>query len=78
MLVLVFGWVHVNGGRTSARVGRSDSQWDSNLRSLRLNLRVQVAHRSLSPRRLRIRGCAGVSGWYLSDRVSEWVSKRVG
>ena len=55
------------GGRTSARtgeVGRSDSHWDSDLCPRCLNLRVQVPHESISPRRLRIWDGAGVSGWY--------------
>jgi hypothetical protein len=50
----------------------SDSGWESVLRPRHLELRLQVPHRSLSPRRLRIRGHAGVSGWclrLLSDKV---------
>ena len=47
VLLLVFGRVHVKGGRTSARageVGRSDSHLDSDLHPHRLNLRVKVPH----------------------------------
>ena len=58
-----------------------DSGWGSVLRPRHLKPLLRVPHQSLSRRRLGIWGHAGVSGWYLrllSDRVGEWVSKRVG
>jgi hypothetical protein len=76
VLVLVWvqaleGWVlaRVQVGRISARAGELGRSWDSYLESdLRRRLlipRVQVPRLSLSPRHLRIRDPAGVSGWYL-------------
>ena len=56
-------------GRSNAH---SDLGWESVLRPRHLKPRLQVPHRSLSRRHLRIRGRAGVSGWclrLLSDKV---------
>jgi hypothetical protein len=82
-LVLVFGWVHVKGGRTTARageVGRSDLHWDSDLRPRRLNLRVQVPHGSTSPSSSYLGPCwcermvptlSVIGVWQVSECVSE-------
>jgi hypothetical protein len=46
--------------------------WGSVLHLRHLKLRLRLPHRSLSPRRLRIRGRAGESGWclrLLSDKM---------